>query len=141
MTMTIISVPLFTCHSCDQPKSLSDFRADARYVSGHENRCKDCKADTNAQGRERVREQVFAHYGRMCRCCGSTENLTIDHPGGDGREHRITLFRNPRQAGWPFYYWLRRNNFPPGYQVLCGSCNTSKYRSGTCRMHGASLGS
>lgn len=56
------------------------------------------------------------HYGRRCECCGETipKFLTIDHiePIG-GREKRA-------EAGHVrMYAWLVKNNFPPGFRVLC----------------------
>ena len=30
------------------------------------------------------------------------------------------------------YDWLKKNNFPPGFQVLCGSCNFAKGKYGSC---------
>ena len=32
-----------------------------------------------------------------------------------------------------FYLWLKRNNFPPGYQVLCWNCNCGRsINNGIC---------
>jgi hypothetical protein len=81
-----------------------------------------------------LREAVFSHYGQQCSCCGVTDRLTIDHINGGGGEHRKRLFGRPRQAGYPFYAWLARNGFPPGYQVLCLPCNQSKGRGERCQL-------
>jgi hypothetical protein len=53
--------------------------------------------------------------------------LTIDHINGGGRQHRL-------QAGvkGDFYTWLKRNGFPPGFQVLCWNCNHAKHVLGEC---------
>jgi hypothetical protein len=79
------------------------------------------------------RRQVFAHYGECCVCCGSTENLTIDHLDGRGGEHRKELYGR-QAAGERFYRWLIRNSFPDGYQTLCHPCNISKGDGERCRM-------
>lgn len=82
------------------------------------------------------REAVFDHYGRMCACpgCGATENLSIDHPHGDGSDHRIEIWGNPRGGGSSMYGWLITQGFPDGYQVLCMRCNQSKGRASACRL-------
>lgn len=69
--------------------------------------------------------EVIKAYGGVCVCCGEThiEFLTIDHTGGTGAEHRRKLFGQDRTAGTRFYYWLRRNNYPEGFRVLCFNCN------------------
>ena len=66
--------------------------------------------ETEAEWRERHRTAVFDHYGRVCACCGSTEDLTIDHIDGSGAEHRAELFKDGRMAGWHFYVWLVRTD-------------------------------
>jgi hypothetical protein len=85
-----------------------------------------CKARTAAK--------VFGHYGTVCACCGTTENLCIDHIAGDGREHRLELYGRDDAAGFVFWAWLVRNGFPPGYQTLCMPCNTSKGRGERCKL-------
>lgn len=85
--------------------------------------------------RARLAAQVFGHYGTMCACCGSTERLTIDHINGDGAEHRIAISGTPTGNAATTYLWLIRNDFPPGFQTLCGTCNQSKRRGPRCRIH------
>ena len=83
-----------------------------------------------AQWRAERRKAVFDHYGWSCACCGTTENLAIDHVNGDGREHRTVI-------GNHIYPWLVKNNFPDGFQTLCLSCNASKGNGERCRLdHG-----
>ena len=81
-----------------------------------------------------LRAQVFAHYGTECACCGTTEDLSIDHVNGNGREHREELFGNPRGNRDGTYRWLIKMGFPGGFQVLCRPCNSSKGRGEYCRM-------
>ena len=80
--------------------------------------------------RHRQRKQVFDHYGWACACCGTTDELTIDHVNGDGAEHRRSL----GSGGNAIYRWLAVNRFPHGFQVLCGPCNRSKGRGPACRL-------
>jgi hypothetical protein len=80
--------------------------------------------------RESYRTQVYDHYGRVCACCGATERLTIDHVNGDGRQHREEIGKGSGAV----YRWLIANGFPPGFQVLCLSCNNSKWTGDHCRL-------
>lgn len=69
---------------------------------------------------------VFIHYGEgkiCCKNCGITDPdlLTIDHINDNGAEERKT-----KGLGKNFYQWLKNNNFPPGYQILCWNCNHKK---------------
>lgn len=81
--------------------------------------------------RERERAAVFEAYGgHICACCGETQRifLTIDHVENDGAAHRKQI-----KWGSEMFSWLRRNNFPPGFQVLCRNCNWGKHANGgTC---------
>lgn len=90
--------------------------------------------------RERnLRADVFRRYGEMCACCGTTEDLTIDHINGGGNKHREAIGLGARAAGIPFYRWLYRMYFPAGYQTLCRRCNTSKGKGADSRcdlVHG-----
>jgi hypothetical protein len=90
--------------------------------------------EINEAASKRTREQVFDHYGRVCACCGATEDLNIDHLGGGGAKHRKALFGSPNAAGDQFYRWLVREGFPPGFAVLCGPCNQSKGDGWWCRL-------
>jgi hypothetical protein len=78
--------------------------------------------------------EVFAAYGNKCACCPETEPkfLSIDHIDGAGNQHRLEVFGNKNVAGLRFYSWLRRNNFPPGFQLLCFNCNLAKGHWGIC---------
>ncbi len=62
-----------------------------------------------------------AYGGRFCCICGDKRisALTIDHIDGGGSEHR----RDIGQGGSQFYRWLKKNQYPKGYRVLCMNCN------------------
>jgi len=72
--------------------------------------------------RQKLRLDVLSHYSNgelKCACCGEEcgEFLGIDHINGGGNKHR-------RQIGaGSLYRWLRLNNYPTGYRVLCYNCN------------------
>lgn len=75
--------------------------------------------------------EVWSRYGTICNCCGepSKEFLTIDHINGGGNKHRKELRSNGSQN---IYRWLKRNDFPEGYRVLCMNCNFAHGMYGYC---------
>jgi hypothetical protein len=76
---------------------------------------------------QRLRNQVFSHYGLICACCEESEPafLTIDHINGGGRKHTDSIKTT-------LYNWLKRNGFPAGFQTLCWNCNSAKHIYGSC---------
>lgn len=83
--------------------------------------------------RVKLRCEVIDYYSRgknVCACCGEfhVELLTIDHIKGGGRQHRKQIKSN----GFGFYEWLKRQNFPAGYRVLCFNCNFGEHVYGQC---------
>jgi DNA-directed RNA polymerase subunit RPC12/RpoP len=94
------------------------------------------EADKSRQMTAVLRAQVFAAYGGYrCGCCGETEPLflTIDHVENDGA--RMRADKTHGRGGTQFYQWLRINNFPRGFQVLCVNCNIGKHRNGGVCPH------
>ncbi len=89
-------------------------------------RCEDCcrKCDEKSRKhRKKIRSKILYHYGHVCTWCGEndTNSLSIDHVNNDGHEHRKQVL-----SGGPMYTWLIKNNFPPGFQLLCMNCNATK---------------
>lgn len=83
---------------------------------------------------ERIKDEVYGYYGGyVCNCCGETERsfLTIDHIKGGGNEHR----RSMKGGGTYICRWIRKNGFPPLFQVLCYNCNIGKARNGNICPH------
>lgn len=95
---------------------------------------KDNKEQHRAWGKkskEKNKREVLSHYcgGGEPRCkCGVTdlEVLTIDHINGDGAEHRRRLGKGASFGGSRFYFWLKLNGYPEGFQVLCFNCQYRK---------------
>jgi len=86
----------------------------------------------------KLRLEVFSHYGGnppKCACCNETKIkfLTIDHINGGGYKHR-------KETGLyadKLYRWLRKNNYPEGYQILCWNCNMGRaHNNGVCPHRG-----
>jgi hypothetical protein len=80
--------------------------------------------------RSKWRSKAFEAYGGKnpsCACCGEShpEFLTIDHINGKGNEHRKTFSGRIES-------WLAKNNYPPGFQILCFNCNWAKATYGIC---------
>jgi hypothetical protein len=57
----------------------------------------------------------------FCVCCGEKEVrfLTIDHINNDGKNHR-------KEIRGQIAVWLKKNNYPQGFQTLCFNCNCGK---------------
>jgi len=75
--------------------------------------------------------EVIDAYGGKCACCGETrrEYLTIDHISGGGRKQQKEMkFSGPKGL----YCWLKKNNYPEGFQVLCFNCNCGKGNLSVC---------
>lgn len=88
------------------------------------------------KGNLKVKLQCLIHYGGSppkCACCGENNPkfLTIDHIDGGGESHRNII----KRYGGAFYYWLRRNGFPEGYQILCYNCNCGRAKNGGICPH------
>lgn len=115
-------------------KSKNKDRVDAIYDKWAETN----RLEYEAKRRAKVRDEVFQAYGGFrCVCCGEDEPifLTIDHINNDGNEHRKELATKIGKGGTAFFDWLRRNKFPPGFQVLCRNCNWGKHANGGVCPH------
>ncbi|HRF71125.1 MAG TPA: hypothetical protein PKV66_06825, partial [Candidatus Pelethenecus sp.] len=90
---------------------------------------------SNKKNRNLKRVLVINHYSNgtnKCCCCGENNFifLTIDHiNGGGNKERKETGF------GTAFYWWLVKNNYPQGYQVLCYNCNCGRAKNGGICPH------
>jgi hypothetical protein len=74
-----------------------------------------------------IKDDVLTHYGKgklACVRCGFSDvrALCIDHIYGGGTKH----FKELGRYGNAFYYWLKNNGYPEGYQTLCFNCNMIK---------------
>lgn len=84
----------------------------------------------NKEYRRRVKYEVMSHYcggEPNCQCCGEKifEFLTIDHINGLNGKKR-------ESKGASMCLYLRRNNYPKGFQVLCYNCNMGKRYTNIC---------
>lgn len=95
----------------------------------------------NAYGKEyhqKRRRLVLQFYGGnlpQCACCGERtyEFLALDHINGGGKKHRKELQKAGfGLSGYSLYSWIKKNDFPEGFQVLCHNCNQAKGYYGIC---------
>lgn len=76
----------------------------------------------------RIKLDVLSYYSLstspQCTSCGvaDIDILCLDHINDDGADQRRQL----KLVGAQFFWWLKRNNYPAGYQVLCANCNLKK---------------
>lgn len=130
---------------CDSCRSKAHIRTTSRTAAQRE-RISEWKKDwvegkpgyyaaVGYKSRDKLRRQVFDHYGNRCACCGLDDwrFLTIDHIDGKGNQHRRETFNGRLVAGSDFYRWLRKNSYPEGFQLLCYNCNCAQSRfNGIC---------
>ena len=72
----------------------------------------------------RLKKQALDAYGGHCCMCGNSDYrvLEIDHKFNDGAEHRR---RDKSAKNLP--RWLKNNNYPNGFQILCANCHRIKH--------------
>jgi len=141
-----------SCRDCKQIKPLTDFyrgvggrsrqlqyssyckecagvRTDA-WNASHPEAAKESKHRRNNRYTAKLKRETIGIYGGKCFCCEELEIsfLSIDHVDGGGNQHRKLI----TGYGSSFYKWLRRNNYPKGFQVLCMNCQFGKRINGTC---------
>jgi hypothetical protein len=125
--------PCYTAQVYEMGKSDPEYRQKREEYS--QKYLEENREEIYSKNRIRAREvkiEVLTHYSLKgylsCSCpkCDIIEPdfLTIDHINGGGERHRKSL-----GVGGSFYYWLKRNNFPPGFQTLCMNCNHATGRS------------
>ena len=104
-----------------------------KYVSSW---CSDCHRDVSTARRTKMRQDAFRAYSRgvtpSCECCEETEEvfLCLDHPSGNGKEHRAEL--GVPASGAPFFEALHRAGYPPGLRILCCNCNMATRYGRVC---------
>jgi hypothetical protein len=112
------------CDSCNHTRNLK--RANVQRIKH-----RDARIEYHKNRRLNDRNAVLTAYGgAKCACCGETENafLCIDHINGGGKQHAKEI----GGAGSVMYRWLVKNNFPPGFRVLCFNCNNAISLHGRC---------
>jgi hypothetical protein len=100
------------------------------------------KEKINVRGkkfREELKLEVFSTLSKLhskskipcCRCCGESshiEFLTIEHI--EGRKNLPK--KEQKLKGEKLNSWLKKNDYPDGFEVLCWNCNLTKGSFGHC---------
>lgn len=94
--------------------------------------CTDRMAEITKKWYLDTKIEVFNKYGNECICCGESnlKFLTIDHINQDGAEHRK---QDPSSV--TLYRWLKKHNYPDGFQVMCFNCNMGRNINGGICPH------
>jgi hypothetical protein len=105
----------------EDPEVVKERRA-KHYVSRQDHIKKRVKTYKDA-----AKLEVMSHYSGgppKCRTCAISDvsKLALDHTNDDGKAHRKEI-----GVGNGVYLWVRKNGFPPIFQVLCHNCNFLKY--------------
>lgn len=118
------------CTLCGIVKPLQDFYRCGKRRNGNAPlpECIACNAAKSKAYRRNLRERLIAHYSggtNRCAICGEERigALDLDHLDGGGNQERHRLGGTNAKL----YSHLVRENFPPGYQVLCRNDNWLKY--------------
>jgi hypothetical protein len=93
-----------------------------------QNQSKSKSACRAREYRARQKQTTFGKYGgSVCVLCGETDIdvLSLDHINGKGNKHRASL-RKAGYRGNALYCWIQKNNYPPGFRILCLNCNCSR---------------
>lgn len=91
---------------------------------------KDYRRRISIRTNRNLKLQVLSHYSKgkpTCVMCGidDLDVLCLDHINGGGEAHRRTIPHDGN--GLHLYWWIKNNNFPNGFQVLCLNCNWKKH--------------
>jgi len=127
------------CATCRPAVTKACARCGKDFVGSMEQRryCSpECRDETLDEQRRAARQkgrlealQAYSSETPSCACCGEQMLvfLSLDHVnGGGGRQRKET-------GGGGFYTWLRRHDYPAGFQVLCHNCNLGRQiNGGTC---------
>lgn len=106
------------------------------YVKNHEKIRK-----IQLQDYKELRDIVLRGYSKnipKCVCCkvSGNEFLAIDHIEGrvkmDSNSKLKKLGYSSKLKSKKLLVWLKNNDFPEGFQVLCHNCNTAKFQLGKC---------
>lgn len=137
------------CSVCKRTLPLYEYPKSNSHAYGVNPKCRECWGKREQDRRDRLaittrgsnwdwsqswKMEVFKHYSSgtpHCSCCGNTymAHLTIDHTNQDGASRRRD--GEPR-GGSSLWKWLKDNNYPTDFRVLCMNCNRTVYHYGSC---------
>ena len=132
------------CPRCETSLLTDNFTFDYRKLDGCKSWCKDCQKSYYAKRRHlylpkkresgrttsrALRMEILQHYSGIFPCCACCEEnriefLSVDHINGGGSKHKREVK--------DLYRWMKKNNFPEGFRILCHNCNQSRGAYGYC---------
>lgn len=132
-SIVLIKIAEWKAKNPDKVKAMQSnwVNANREKVRASANKYARANKEKAAERWQAMRLMVMEAYGGpICSCCDETiyKFLTIDHINEDGAIHRAAI-------GKHLYRWLIENDYPPGFQVLCGSCNMGKHLNGGVCPH------
>lgn len=118
------------CYNCNCRVNMTELKLTVCFNEGckycgesiYRNRiCRKCSNIAKRNSYIRLKINVFDYYWSKCANCGidKIEFLTIDHINNDGAQHR-------KEVGTQIFPWLKMNNYPTEFQILCFNCNYLK---------------
>ena len=117
------------CQNCNQIDNIERRKRDR--LERQKSRDKEQFRNSNYKHKQynKIKDIVFKHYGNMCVCCGESrkEALSIDRINGGGKRHCAAI-------GGPdkLCRWIKKNEFPKEFRILCHNCNFSIGQYGHC---------
>ena len=121
-------------------KDPEKFRDQSReWRKNHPERYKGINRKSGLKTRKILKQEVFSHYANplRCVCCGvkGIEFLTVDHIIPKRKMNDEKLIQagfTVELKGEKLNRWLKNNNYPKGFQILCWNCNFAKGVLGQC---------
>jgi|CXWL01.1.fsa_nt_gi hypothetical protein len=121
-----------TCVTCSELKPLSEFVTKTGRQENRAGFCKECFNARSVSRAGRLRQEIFDHYGWVCKCCGDShhECMTLDHIDNDG--HKDKFPGGGKITGKSLYSQVIKQGLPDSFQTLCHNCNFGKAVYGIC---------
>lgn len=120
------------CGSCRKFKPLDSFYRLRSGPHGRYPQCKACYRERFESKREQIQEgrrrwerrllhSAINAYGGECSCCGEREVVFLT----------VVAPRNKKPVG-ATGWWLKKNDYPKGFYVLCHNCEGARRAHGEC---------
>jgi hypothetical protein len=117
------------CIACREITRKKFWKTHSDYLKNYRLRPGVRAAYLNSQ--RKMKLTVLTHYSpNQVLCCSwpgcfvdDLDELTIDHVNNDGATHRE---KNNRISGTSLHLWLKRYNYPTGFQTLCANHQLKK---------------
>ena len=110
------------CPTCKTWKPENEFAKNKNRLDGLCFACSKCRnknLNIKRLTNRLIAIQIYSNGTMKCEHCGydNVEALTFDHINNDGNTHRKEI-NNSRIEDW-----MKENNYPEGFRVLCRNCN------------------